>query len=271
MTHADRNLLGKLLHHILHTGLLRHIEVADASLAPISGAINLPVPRLSIVLAGTRKMVIARHGQSREILLEEGDLLFSLPGGWTKPVYPYFCASLGVVFHPDYTRVLFHTAKQRENRGPGPEHWYHILRQRDPSINSLLSALEFEAANVSLPAAVNPMFQALLWKVLEMLNCDEKTVSRSLKSWQNIAAYIYEHCDEELTRDDVAAVFNLHPNHVSRLFRQHCREGFSAFLRRLRMERACVMLRNRTLTIREIASRCGFSSSAYFVRSFRHH
>jgi AraC-like DNA-binding protein/DNA gyrase inhibitor GyrI len=70
---------------------------------------------------------------------------------------------------------------------------------------------------------------------------------------------------------DLAAKLNLSPYYFQRLFKQEMNESPSAYINRVRLERAGHLLKAGTdYSMAQIAEDCGFSSAAVFNRSFKH-
>jgi len=72
-----------------------------------------------------------------------------------------------------------------------------------------------------------------------------------------------------LDRATVAAAVDVHPNHLSRLFRQRTGAGFARHLAELRLERAERLLREGLLTVGETARAVGFASAGVFAQTCR--
>lgn len=60
-------------------------------------------------------------------------------------------------------------------------------------------------------------------------------------------------------------------DYLSHLFHHSCGEHLVAYLNRLRMARATRLLRESTLSGKEVAWACGFATQSYFIRTFREH
>jgi two-component system response regulator YesN len=77
---------------------------------------------------------------------------------------------------------------------------------------------------------------------------------------------------EELGRDislgGIAARMRVSPSHLSRIFSESDRAGFSATLARMRVEKAKSILRGGS-SVKEVAALVGFKDPAYFSRVFR--
>ena len=87
--------------------------------------------------------------------------------------------------------------------------------------------------------------------------------------WQKVVDFMDEHSHEPLDRNTVASHFRLHPNSLSRLFKQFDKETFQKHLTRLRLERSSMILRDLSLSLEEVAARSGFSNANYFIRVFK--
>lgn len=84
--------------------------------------------------------------------------------------------------------------------------------------------------------------------------------------------HILAHLDEPLNLDRVAAVAHFSPYHFHRIFRSLVGEPLTAFVTRVRLERALRMLAHDPRTnLTRIALACGFGSSSNFSRVFKRH
>ncbi len=68
---------------------------------------------------------------------------------------------------------------------------------------------------------------------------------------------------------DLATILGAHRSSFSRSFARVAGEPPSAFLLRLRLNRAAALLHGSRLDIARIAQRCGFADASYFARAFR--
>lgn len=66
-----------------------------------------------------------------------------------------------------------------------------------------------------------------------------------------------------------AGVIGISREHFTREFRERYGESPAAFLRRLRLEHARVLLRNPSLDLQDVATACGFSSPQTFRRAYK--
>lgn len=74
---------------------------------------------------------------------------------------------------------------------------------------------------------------------------------------------------ETPTIKEVARSLNISPSHLRARFRASCGVSLGHHLRRLRLEKACGLLRLSTNRVTEVAELCGFNSIFSFSRAFR--
>ncbi len=76
------------------------------------------------------------------------------------------------------------------------------------------------------------------------------------------------HVAEPLDLDALAAVANLSPRQLNRLFTDKLGRSTMRYYRDLRLDKAQSLLRNSSLSLTEIALACGFASSSHFSRAY---
>lgn len=96
----------------------------------------------------------------------------------------------------------------------------------------------------------------------DVLAVDDPAVARAMR-------FMWDHLDQDLSVDAVAAEVGLHRRSLERAFRAHLKRGVNSELRRKRLERCCELLRTTTTPIIDLAVTLGFHSSDYLHCSFR--
>jgi AraC family transcriptional regulator len=71
------------------------------------------------------------------------------------------------------------------------------------------------------------------------------------------------------TLAELAASAEVHPVHLARSFRQHYGCSIGAYVRRIRIDKACRLLDTTTLTLSQIALEVGFSHHSHFANAFK--
>ncbi len=81
--------------------------------------------------------------------------------------------------------------------------------------------------------------------------------------------YIREHYPEQISLRGIAEKFNYNSSYLSRIYKQNMREGLNGHIVRTRIETACRLLRDASLSVGEIAEQCGFRTAKYFIAVFK--
>ncbi len=89
------------------------------------------------------------------------------------------------------------------------------------------------------------------------------------RTMERVCGYIASHADERLTIASLAGVAELSPSHFRMLFRQYAGMTTVEYQNRLRIGRACALLRSGAYSVTETALALGFSDIYYFSRLFK--
>ncbi len=126
-----------------------------------------------------------------------------------------------------------------------------VLSQK--KIDSVMSLLAIFAEHLSLKSNQIAMHQA---------NAEPPLITRAKQ-------YIEEHLTEELSLGQVAAAVHTSTFYFCKLFKKATGLNFTAFVSRLRTEKAKNLLLNPNLRVSEIAYEVGFQSLTHFNRVFK--
>ena len=97
----------------------------------------------------------------------------------------------------------------------------------------------------------------------------QATVSKSQLRFLACCDYLREHLDSDVTRKTLAEHMNMHPGHISRLFRQYHNGGYDAWLKHERVYRARQLLRDPNMSVDQCAALCGLTNVSWFIRCFK--
>lgn len=86
---------------------------------------------------------------------------------------------------------------------------------------------------------------------------------------QKMLTYIYEHYQETVTLQEIAAAANISRSEAGRCFNAYMGCSPVDALIQYRLQTAHRLLREKTLTLQEISFACGFNSVNYFSRKFK--
>lgn len=131
-------------------------------------------------------------------------------------------------------------------------------------------AMEFENAwknpNDKKPLYMQQLFIELLSEIYKEL----KPKNHSVISWlDQVVDFIDTHYDEDLTREQMAILAQVSPEHFSRAFHTHIGQTFNSYLNLLRIRNAQERLLLDTPNLTNLAKEVGYSEGTYLSRKFK--
>lgn len=117
--------------------------------------------------------------------------------------------------------------------------------------------------------------------VFEMMDELKKLAARDLnqaepagaeprnRTFDSILQYVTGHYREDLSLQSLSEQFFMNPSYISQLFKKEVGETFTAYVTKLRISRACELLKKGDDTFQEIAERVGYHDYFYFARQFK--
>lgn len=138
-------------------------------------------------------------------------------------------------------------------------------------VSSMIAAMvdEYRDKLPGYQSMLASQFMELVVYLSRQYDNQEKDIDSSLMHLANAISYIEDHFLEPLTLEDIAAQSDISVRHLNRIFRAYYQTTPFVYLHRLRLERACALLRNSNLSITEISYACGFNDSNYLARQFK--
>jgi AraC-like DNA-binding protein len=97
----------------------------------------------------------------------------------------------------------------------------------------------------------------------------ETQIQESGGSLARAVSWAEAHYTEEISLEKLAEEAGVSPRHVDRMFSEAYGMTPKAYIVKLRMHKACALLRRTEKSITDIAFECGYSDSNYFARVFR--
>ena len=89
------------------------------------------------------------------------------------------------------------------------------------------------------------------------------------ESVRKMQDYIREHIQEDITINDLAEASSFSPWHARRLFRKYLNMTPAVYIRRLRLSKSALKLRDEQVTILDVAMDMGYGSVDGYQRAFR--
>jgi len=81
--------------------------------------------------------------------------------------------------------------------------------------------------------------------------------------------YLHSNYQQAIHLQSLAAAVRLSPTHLSKLFREFFSTGPYQYLKNIRLEKACHLLKNTSLDVDDIVMLIGYEDSSAFIRSFK--
>lgn len=220
--------------------------------------------RFTMILEGSMNQYIGDSGALVKHLLKRNDVLLMEPFCANCSEYTSDLTAFFSVLRND--TIMLAVAVIRDGK---PVYYKHPIIPDDPALIMLYRSV---CTSGKTPDQ-NSIKAELLYLLLKFLHQAAKNESnekdRSHALYRKIIHYLHTNYHRELSRGNVAGFFEISPGYVSNLFRNYGRKPFNYVLNDIRLDNACLLLRQTNLTLDAIAGQCGFKYTSYFIRAFR--
>lgn len=130
---------------------------------------------------------------------------------------------------------------------------------------------EYESKSECRKTMLISHFMTLAVTLSRLYSFDDRTNEQDIINIAQAASYIEKHFNEDISVTKLADFSHYSERHFIRMFSKTYHATPLEYIIKLRINHACIMLKNSKLTISDIASRCGFDDSNYFSRMFKKH
>jgi AraC-like DNA-binding protein len=205
---------------------------------------------------------------TQDVWLEPGDAFLMRQGTWRVPLQGGKRSILVIHFNLRFLTLSQYVFDERGN--VASQRHFSTAQDLTRAGTHLLNALTELSGRQPLPLFCQPLVTCLLSEVKHLLHQDTQPMKKSEATFLALCNYVQNQFREPINRESAAAHLNIHPVHVSRLFRSLGRTTFHDYLHTRRMEHAVKLMEDCPfLNIKEIASSCGFNGTVYFREVFR--
>lgn len=187
----------------------------------------------------------------------KGDILIAIPGDKRQSKPHYECYS--IKFLCDDFELA---SKINEIAGVNRFEDYPSLITQAKEIYSLSDAINREIA-------VDAKIRTVIATLYENFTKNKLVNHIHRVSGENAKRFISDNFDKKITLSDIAAYSGLSNSHLHKVFREIYGMSPNDFLIMKRIGYAKSLLLNNLLSIDEVATKCGFSSRAYFDVTFK--
>ena len=113
------------------------------------------------------------------------------------------------------------------------------------------------------------MFSYLDWMTEELVQSSTQKLSGG--GIAEIQNFIRQHYSENISLNMLAEQFYMHPNYLSRLFKEKTGENFVEYLMEVRMQKVKELLKDSDCKIIEICGMVGYDNPRSFSKAFKHY
>jgi AraC-like DNA-binding protein len=249
---------------------VREVFVSGRQLHPPLFSHVVTFPRLEIPLNGRYENQIEQDGKIATVSLKPGSALFVPPNCWNYPTWERKVEIMSLLFGKKQLGISIVLAK-----GPAtPQLVANKFAVPAPMSGPIPHILE---AMLELHSAKEPA-EAFSELARALIRCVERLVhespaaeaeNRGQSFFERVCVYLQGNYQNDITRDSVAHLFAVSPNHLSRVFHRHGHMTFIDYLTHVRIARSKFLLCNYNFKLEDVAVRCGFRDAPYFCRVFK--
>lgn len=228
----------------------------------------MPYARMDLVLKGKRNTVLSRNGRRVTRAFRRGDVCYWAPDAWAGEQRDCSVRYAGVVFRREYLRSIV-VERSPENSTAICVH--HTEVPLGGAAEGTMRALDVLASERDSDETTERHLCAALLRLARrhLLNDSGSAPRGAQATWRRLYDHLVDFAELPLQREDVAAALDLSPGYISEICQAQAGQTFRHVLERIRIERACGLLRIRPeLTVAQIAHQCGYKDPSYFGRAF---
>ncbi|MBO4633042.1 MAG: helix-turn-helix transcriptional regulator [Lentisphaeria bacterium] len=228
---------------------------------------------ISIPLSGVQPQYFYRNGKWQHFVCHPGEVML-----FPKMCYignsneQYETENFGLVLHPGFLRLIYggRNIPGYANGLIAHVHLSNSLRSSTRALIELLSLLAQSGDPDDMALQILTLLLRAVRSDLQASGSEHGEISDDL-FWK-ICFFISDNFMTIGTRGEVAEHFHISEVYLSKLF-QRCGNGetFNEYLNHIRLEAAVQLLRYSDLSCHELARRCGYASTSYFIRRFKKH
>lgn len=194
------------------------------------------------------------NGEQKTI--HRGDIRFGRPGDQISSIPPYRCYTIFFSFAEG-------NGDRRSEFLEGIPGYFHAENDHQDLFEQTVAM--FESQELGSVVMQNAILLQLLYQCYHERHVGKKYCEKVMICVE----YMHAHIDENITLDTLGAISGYSPLHIRRLFLRDTLCSPHEFLSRVRITEARKLLVNSSLTVGQIAIKCGFTSESYFQMLFK--
>ncbi|GIP18254.1 AraC family transcriptional regulator [Paenibacillus montaniterrae] len=138
-------------------------------------------------------------------------------------------------------------------------------------VSSLIDIMirEYEGKPQAYQTMLASLFTEMVVYLSRQYDSQEVGMHSHIMRLANAISFMEDHYLEPISLEDIARHSDISVRHLNRIFRTYYQTTPISYLLHLRLEHACMLLKNTHLSITEVSYKSGFNDSNYFTRLFR--
>lgn len=251
---------------------LNRVAIAEARAEPAPMAFVLGFPSLLVVTRGSYSFECSRGDMLEETRLEPNDALLVPANCWYRPTWNASNTAVTFLFGKRQIGLSLVAAQVRR---PGDPVYTNVVKQHtsyplNGPLQRILQACEELGQEQGDSEPLRHFLKGLIHSCVSLAQKPVVTAhGKGHHLFQTICSYVQAHFHEQLSRETVAELFGVTPNHVSRIFQREGLMRFWDYVVLVRIDRAKFLLRTYDFPVKEVSTRCGYDDCDYFCRVFR--
>lgn len=220
----------------------------------------------------SHELIFVKQG---ELDMWEDDQVFHVETGQTLHLFPgrqhgsTKAMPLGLKFYWLHFETAEHSKGRDELASVVKVPQVSTIAQPERLERLFRTFLDDQEVGVLNPYSANLLTMLIL---IEVAQTDERQHARTedlnvVATWAH--TYIRMNFDRPITTSKVAAALGYNADYLGRIYRQVYGVPVTEAIHRTRVSKACDFLLDTSLTIEQVAQKCGFSDPDYFRRVFR--
>lgn len=151
------------------------------------------------------------------------------------------------------------------------ENIYFVIVSAFDSYEYMREAINLGVVDYCKKPIVREETEQILQKLHNILSGESTDGQEVINNsdFEDLLYYINTHYMEKLTLNQLAKKYYFNSNYLCLLFKKKLGMAFSAYLLKIRMEKAKELLEEHKYSITEIATKVGYSEYSYFNKSFK--
>lgn len=197
--------------------------------------------------------------EKEEYFLHEGDVILIKPNRVHSFETQGSSRHILCIFAPELIAAITEPLTKYRLTSP-------VLREEDPLIRQLFLSLR-EDADIATVKGFLYLLCSHFYRGLD--RTDEDTYAKDTLLLRDILYFVETNSDKPCTLESLAESLKYTPSYLSHFFSSNVGTSYNAYVRNVKMNRACYLLRNTRDSVLSIALKCGYTSLSSFNRSFK--